>query len=180
MMESVGEIKHAEKRIGKDGKQYKSPRKADQPKDAEDEDADEEDEDDEDEDSDEEDESVPSSGPVMDGTKKVRVTEKAMPFWNRRGEAAVLIKHIGVIKSALKKAKETKDVLYNEVVFASIENDLERARYMLMSAIPYAVCWACSGVKVETCTLCNGKGMLSKHKHEQTIPPDIRKIRDGA
>ena len=59
----------------------------------------------------------------------------------------------------------------------SIGDQLHSAQRDLDGAIPYAVCATCQGHSRDQCLHCKGKGFLSKHLFDRTVPDDLKAIR---
>lgn len=105
------------------------------------------------------------------------IPPKALEFWNRQDEVDHILFYVQAIHDELKSAQDAKDLLYNEIVFASAFSELSRLRDNLKCGIPHAVCTSCQGQLTDTCTLCGGKGLISKFRWDSVVPEEIKKMR---
>jgi hypothetical protein len=105
------------------------------------------------------------------------VPEPALEFWNRKSEVQVLLSAISKIKGVLKKAQESDDKMYREVMFSAVISDLTNAYTGIHTAMPYAVCTTCQGQVPGKCTLCRGRGMISKFRWETVVPSELKQLR---
>lgn len=107
------------------------------------------------------------------------LTEKALLVWKRRDEALKVVSSIAAIGKLFEEAKKNKDLLYREVNFNAVEASLSALQSSAAVSVPHAVCPACQGIIVDTCTLCKGRAVISKFKYESTISEKDRKLRES-
>jgi len=105
------------------------------------------------------------------------VPTKAMPFWNRRDEVQKVLTTLSAIKSILRVAQDSKDLLFVEVNISGAMADLEKVFVSIKTAKPYAVCTSCQGKLVERCQHCGGRGVLSQFRYSR-VPPEVRAMRE--
>lgn len=104
------------------------------------------------------------------------VPPKATPFWNRREEIQALLTKVSNIKSALKHALDTKDLMFVEVNFSSLLAFLDNVYGGIKRAMPYTVCPRCQGKLVEKCIVCGGRGVISELLYER-VDEETKKLR---
>lgn len=115
--------------------------------------------------------------PVKDNVG-ITVPAKAMTMWNRGPEVLGIMKILSDLKCGLDKAMKLGDKLYIEMGNSTLA-DLMMIRQAYSYALPYTVCPTCNGQLIEKCTLCGGRGVISKELY-QTVPVEIRKMREKA
>lgn len=106
------------------------------------------------------------------------IPEPAREIWERQYEAVDLVDRVNAIIELLEGYHKDKDVLFSEVVFSAALADLEKAKANIGTAVPHAVCPTCQGQVAKSCTLCSGRGMISKFRYETVVPAEIKKMRD--
>lgn len=94
------------------------------------------------------------------------VPKDLVDLWNRGREADELLKAVSELRSKLKKAEESKDPLFAEANFNSMQMSLDSVYSDLKRIKPHAVCTACNGKLSKTCTLCHGRGLISKFLYD--------------
>ena len=108
------------------------------------------------------------------------VPEGCMVWWNRSQEVQDILTLLTRIKSFLEDKKEAGDKMYWEIGNGTIA-DLEKVRYSISAAKPYAVCTSCQGHPElqpnGNCRHCGGRGVFSKFRWD-TVPRQIREIRE--
>lgn len=104
------------------------------------------------------------------------IPDKLLPLWRRRDEVLIMMKEISNIKCVVERGLADEDPLFGELNNGFVA-DANQLRSTLSQALPYAVCTGCNGQLTEKCTLCNGRGFLSKLRY-QTVPKEIRDMRD--
>lgn len=105
------------------------------------------------------------------------LTEKCLKIWDRRDEVQELLTGLVRIKSVIEKAFKEKDPLFCAEVNNSVIADLERAYGGIKVALPYAVCPKCNGRNIEECTVCRGRGVVSKYFYDVKIKPELKALR---
>ena len=108
------------------------------------------------------------------------VPDKVMDYWSRSFEVQSVIEMVEDLERVIDLAESSKDVLWHEAVFQTARADLSRVRQNIETAKPYAVCTNCQGQLPETCTLCGGKGFISKFRFDTLVPEEIREMRKKA
>lgn len=106
----------------------------------------------------------------------VPIPSKIMQLWDRRNEVKEMVQSITDIRLAVSRGIKESDPMYRELQNTAIA-DIEHARQVLTYAVPYTVCTACNGQLIEECTLCRGRGFLSKQRY-MTVPEEIREMRE--
>jgi len=81
------------------------------------------------------------------------------------------------VKGALRKAQETKDPLFSEVLFSSALSQLDQAWTDIKTAKPFAVCPACQGQIPEQCRLCHGRGLISEFRWSTCVSREDKEFR---
>lgn len=112
---------------------------------------------------------------VRDDTGYI-VPPRALPFWKRKGEVEELLGHISKARSALKKVDADNDPMFVETNINQVIGKLNDAYTSLEVSRPYCVCYSCQGQTPKSCTLCKGRGVISKFR-SRTVPEEIRAIR---
>ena len=97
---------------------------------------------------------------------------------DRIGELLVRQKLISL--QQLRKAQETKDKLYAEVLFSSALSQLDQAWTDIKTAKPFAVCPTCQGQLPDQCTLCKGRGLISEHRWNTCVTREDKAFRAKA
>jgi hypothetical protein len=115
---------------------------------------------------------------VRDDTGYV-VPERAMQFWNRKSEAKEILKSMSDLRCTIRDL-DKDDPMWCEVNFNAVLSELNNAYNAFAVAVPYAVCPTCSGQQAKTCTLCKGRGTISKFRFDHAVPRELKKIRAKA
>lgn len=105
------------------------------------------------------------------------IPESILEDWWRAEAQRELLTQISEVRSRLKAALESEDVIFAEVSNTTIA-DLDNAYTTLKCVIPYAVCTSCQGLQRKKCTLCKQRGFLSKFGYEHWIPKETRELRE--
>lgn len=105
------------------------------------------------------------------------IPEDLVLLWTRGQEVQAMVTAIGRIKGMVKTAQEDDDLLYRALNFSSTLTHLENSQRSLKSALPYAVCWVCSGRNHKKCTMCKGTGLVSEFSWESFCPKEVKDIR---
>lgn len=119
---------------------------------------------------------ITAGPPVVKDSLGITVPAKALVCWNRRDEVLAMMKDLSDIKTQIASSQKADDPLYVEVGNSTLA-DLSRCREGVSYALPFTVCPNCNGQLIEKCTLCKGRGVISKVLY-QTVPVEIRTIRE--
>lgn len=103
----------------------------------------------------------------------------AMAVWLRRDEVKEKLTFLGELKQWADDMQGTGDPLYAEVSFSGLLLDIEKVISILKTAVPYVVCSACQGQAPNTCTMCKGRGMISRFRYHgiPATPDSMKEIR---
>jgi hypothetical protein len=94
----------------------------------------------------------------------------AMPTWERRDEVKDHLYHLSKLRSWAKELQKTSDPFFSEVNLQELYTSFCNAYRNLKQAVPYSICGVCQGQAPKTCTLCHGRGMISKFSYEHHLP----------
>lgn len=106
------------------------------------------------------------------------IPAKALEYWKRREEPEDVLFHISKARAAVKDLQDSKDPMWVEVNSNSVYADLCNAYSNFKLAVPHAVCPVCQGQAPDTCTLCGGRGMISKFRYDTAVPLELKAVRD--
>jgi hypothetical protein len=106
----------------------------------------------------------------------IKVTSKAMLYWDRSIEVKEMMGQLSAIKCTIEKAQAAGDKMFIEVGNSTIA-DLKLCREGISYALPFTVCPTCNGQLVDKCSLCRGRGVVSKRLYE-TVDAKTREIRE--
>jgi DnaJ-class molecular chaperone len=98
-------------------------------------------------------------------------------MWNRRGEVDEVLKAVSKARVAVRHAMERDDPLFGPVNMSGTFSELSHSYSLLQLAMPYAVCCTCQGISSEKCAACRGRGFISKHHYEMSVPVEVKAIR---
>lgn len=103
----------------------------------------------------------------------------SMAIWDRRDELKEKLAFLSELKQWADDMQGNSDPLYAEVVFSGLKLDIEKVIRTLKLAVPYVVCSACQGQAPDTCTMCKGRGMISKYRYHgiPATPDDMKEMR---
>lgn len=119
---------------------------------------------------------ITAGPPIVKDEVGINVPAKALVYWNRRDEILEMMKDLSDIKVQIASSQKADDPMYIEIGNSTIA-DLALCREGVSYALPYTVCPTCNGQLVEKCSLCKGRGVISKHLY-QTVPLEIRNMRE--
>lgn len=108
------------------------------------------------------------------------VPEQWVPLFEREPEVAELRRKISEVRSSLRKSSENGDILWAPVSISIVLSELDAVYASLDDAIPYAVCAFCQGVTFKQCRVCKGRGVISRRIYKDTVPDELKAIRDTA
>ncbi len=109
----------------------------------------------------------------------LEIPKEALAGWARGQEAQELLTYISAIRSRIKKAQDSKDLLFVEVDFTDDLAKLNQVYIDLQRAKPYAICPTCQGKLAKDCMSCKGRGFVSQFYWEHMVPEETRKLRGG-
>ena len=104
---------------------------------------------------------VTAGPPTVKDKLGIIVPEKALVYWNRGVEVEEVIMNLERIKNTINKAQEAGDKLYAEMHVLDLVH-LSRFLESIRSALPHSVCPKCNGQHIEECSLCEGRGVISR------------------
>jgi hypothetical protein len=102
----------------------------------------------------------------------------ALPFWNRRKEAAEILAQLRYAKTKI-RALKPEDIMWAEVNLGGVTSDLESAINRFRGGIPEYVCAHCEGKHPKGCQACKGRGVVSSYFWKQCVPEEMRKHRES-
>jgi hypothetical protein len=110
--------------------------------------------------------------PLDDNNKPI--PPRARPYWNRRGEAQVVL---GIIRAAKRtvKALSPDDPMWCEVNLNGVLADIASAINRFTSAVPAHVCPYCKGTKPDGCRCCKGRGCISRFMWNHAVPEEMKR-----
>jgi hypothetical protein len=117
-------------------------------------------------------ERVPVAGRVDAVDKPIPVHLRGL--FDRATEVQALLTQLTNVKSALKRAEASEDVLFGDVNFNSVFAALETAYDGIKATTPYAVCPWCQGQLSDQCRGCGHRGVLGKYRYENTVPRELK------
>lgn len=97
-------------------------------------------------------------------------------YWDRIPEVKNLISNLRTIRDEIVSRQADKDLMYSEVNIDSVVAELNNAISQLKTAVPYAVCTNCQGKLADKCSLCKGRGLISKFRWDM-VSDDIKQLR---
>jgi hypothetical protein len=102
------------------------------------------------------------------------IPAEAMEVWSRRHEAQDILRHVSEIRAAIKKAQDSRDILWAEINLNDMHAQIDNLYAQLKPLVPEYVCPGCQGLA--DCRLCNGRRMVSKFRWD-TVVTEIQKKR---
>jgi hypothetical protein len=118
-----------------------------------------------------------NSTPVVRDSTGFAIPAALLPMWNRRDEVTEILKAVSKARVAVRHAMEKDDPLFQPVNMSGTCNELNHSFSQLQLAMPYAVCCTCQGISSEKCASCKGRGFISKHQYEVSVPVEVKAIR---
>jgi DnaJ-class molecular chaperone len=82
-------------------------------------------------------------------------------------------------RAAIRKQNQD-DRIFVELRIREVVAILNEAYREFAVAVPYAVCTTCQGQAPDTCRLCQGRGVISKHRYTSCVPSELKEIRKKA
>lgn len=117
----------------------------------------------------------PTNGEAIDDMG-IPVPKQALAYWDRKGEAKMVLGQISAARSQVKKLMPD-DPMWSAVNLNGVLGELSSAYNRFSAAIPAYVCPYCEGKKPDNCLCCKGKGVISKFVWN-TVPEELRKKRE--
>lgn len=99
--------------------------------------------------------------------------------WQHAEEVArAILGELSAAKVAVEKGLEDEDMAFREIpnTFISV---LKSAHATASQIKPWAVCHACRGLGRSKCTLCKGRGFISKFRDSNCTPLEVKAMRKG-
>ena len=91
-------------------------------------------------------------------------------LFERATEVQALLTQLTSLKSVLKRAELSEDVLFGDVNYNSVFAAVQTAYDGIKATVPYAVCPWCHGVMSDQCRGCGHRGVLGKYRYDTTVP----------
>lgn len=108
------------------------------------------------------------------------IPEGILSLWQRRCEVTVLLEQLDSIKKRVSAALAEGKEKERDPIFAEVRNtiltDFANLKMQINRAVPYAVCPYCQGKLTDNCTFCSHRGFVSESLF-RTISEDLKKIR---
>lgn len=114
-----------------------------------------------------------AGAPRVDAVQRP-IPEHLQPLFDRSSEVQALLTQLTGVKSVLKRAEASGDVLFGDVNFNSVFAALVTAYDGIKATTPYAVCPWCQGNLSDQCRGCGHRGVLGKYRYENTVPKDMK------
>ncbi len=105
------------------------------------------------------------------------IPDEILDLWNRQSEIKELLVEISKARSAMRAAMDSKDPLFWPSNVSGAFVNLSAAYNTIQVSMPYAVCPTCQGRARDTCTLCKGRGFISKFLFDTVVPEELIAIR---
>lgn len=103
------------------------------------------------------------------------IPDHLQPLFDRAPEVEVILAQISSVKSAISRANESGDALFQDVDFNAALAGLQNAYDAIKATTPYAVCPWCKGTLSESCRGCAKRGVLGKFRYDTTVPRELKK-----
>ena len=103
------------------------------------------------------------------------IPKELVPLWQRIPECQNLIDTIRSVKGEAEIAQKDEDPMWAEVTMDNVIALLNEVTTKLKVLIPYAVCTNCQGKLNKKCSLCHGRGLISKFRWD-TVPEETQKL----
>lgn len=94
----------------------------------------------------------------------VPMPEQVVQLWARGAEAQDLVLTLQGVKRVLEQAQKKEDLLWAETEINSALMSLGDAIRQIKTAVPYALCPYCQGVRSKSCDFCYHRGLVSKFR----------------
>lgn len=91
-------------------------------------------------------------------------------LFERATEVQALLTQLTNIKSVLKRAESSDDLLFGDVNYNSVFAAVQTTYDGIKATLPYAVCPWCHGVLSDQCRGCGHRGVLGKYRYDTTVP----------
>lgn len=107
------------------------------------------------------------------------IPEAILSDWDRAEAFAETLRNLSRIKTTVADGIEERDVIFREVTNTTIAT-LQNAYGDLKRVLPHVVCPTCQGRNQKKCTLCKGRGFISKFMYDTCVPEQTKQIREAA
>ena len=106
------------------------------------------------------------------------IPPKILALWNRAEEEGhTALQLVIKLRSMVKKAEESKDILFCELRTQENTALLTNLFGNIKLIVPHGVCTVCNGMVPEKCTLCHGRGFLSAYAYKMFGSDEVKAIR---
>lgn len=106
------------------------------------------------------------------------IPDSILEDWQRAEGYSEVLQDISRIKCQLEDGLTEGDfVLFAELTNNTVAN-IKNVYADLSTVLPYAVCSTCQGHQRQKCTLCRGRGFLSKFRYKTCVPAEVKAIRE--
>lgn len=106
----------------------------------------------------------------------IPIPELAAVLWARSQDAQDVMTIVTKLKSDLKS--KVDDKLFHEVDISRCINLLTDVHDEIKRAKPYAVCPVCQGKLATKCAQCSGRGVISQFMWDNTVPIELKTMRE--
>ena len=102
----------------------------------------------------------------------------ALDAWHRaETESKIALAAVSKLRTALKDAEETKDVIYAAFRFQENIAHLTSVFNNLKQVVPHGVCTACQGKLADHCEECKGRGFVSGLEYQMYSKDQVKEMR---
>lgn len=105
------------------------------------------------------------------------VPDHILPLWKRGTEIAELMTSIRSLKLKITNYENLLDPLFRGFHFSTVQTELGTAWDHLNYYLPEVVCYLCEEKVSVKCTLCGGRGFITKHRWEKSTTKHDRETR---
>jgi len=104
------------------------------------------------------------------------IPSEILEDWQHAESYNETLKQLHKIKLTVEKAIQEGNLAFREITNTTTA-DLKNAWSSLERVLPYSVCTTCSGQNRKKCTLCKGRGFISKFAYERFATKEVKEIR---
>jgi hypothetical protein len=116
----------------------------------------------------------PPPKPKLDKVGKP-IPDAIIPLWNRADEFSGAAS-ISTLRGIIQKAQDENDLAFAELSFSSVQAHLDQAYADLKVVKPHAICPTCQGLNRTKCTMCKGRGFVSKFYFEHFVSVEAQEM----